>query len=828
MDDRGGPQDPSTDDETSSLAIDTGDSGPNVRHALISTQKSTFEEDGSEDGDRAVVELHPPRSAIKMRLDALTLQTDAFMDSGPVQAVMFVATMIALFLDDFAQAFLSIEVDEYVVMTLFVVFVLFSVELLVASLAKPDYFLSFFWYLDLIAALSLIPDIPFLIEGIVELFGGSSADVEGFTVARAGRAARAGTRAGRILRLVRVFRMMRLFKLFKVVTKAMRKEKEEDIKEEEETFQPSRVGKELTEKITRKVIFMVLAMLLVLPYVDHSTPYEVRRDKVVEYGLRAMENATNWDTFDALRSEFVSLNSPSGFTIRISVMRVVNTNLGIIQECGDYGDRIGCADVGVLNSFKDPDDYLRYGEQYKIGSGTTDCEFMAAHPLEQCRACVIVSNDTCGGISDYGTCVDDYDCETYVLFDLSSDVAYAALLGMLLTVVIIFVLGLASYLFTRDANSLFIRPIERMTHIIYQLSENPLCALRIRRSGETDQETALLENAIKKISALLQIGFGEAGAEIISNNLGKTGQLNPMVAGKKVQAVFGFCIIMRFAEITECLQEDVMLFVNRIADIVHSCVAQHQGAPNKNIGEAFLLVWKLPSMPDGASKVADDALRAFLQIAKLIELDPELQNLLSTPAVRMRLPDFRARLGFGLHCGWAIEGAIGSPLKVDPSYLSPHVNMSARMESATAQFGIDLLMSQELYMMLSAEVQSKCRLLDRVKVVGSDRPVNLYTYDLVKRIQDVAGCEDQEEEMEILGGGLHLHTTSTTARFRAKHRSAVEAYVRGDWVHAKDLLEECVAERVDDQPSLTLLEFIREHDCRPPADWQGWRKLTSK
>ena len=50
-------------------------------------------------------------------------------------------------------------------------------------------------------------------------------------------------------------------------------------------------------------------------------------------------------------------------------------------------------------------------------------------------------------------------------------------------------------------------------------------------------------------------------------------------------------------------------------------------------------------------------------------------------------------LGFGLHHGWAVEGAIGSQHKIDTSYLSPHVNMSARLEAATKQFGIPLLLS---------------------------------------------------------------------------------------------------------------------------------------
>jgi class 3 adenylate cyclase len=40
---------------------------------------------------------------------------------------------------------------------------------------------------------------------------------------------------------------------------------------------------------------------------------------------------------------------------------------------------------------------------------------------------------------------------------------------------------------------------------------------------------------------------------------------------------------------------------------------------------------------------------------------------------------FEIELTFGLHLGWAIEGAIGSYFKFDASYLSPNVNMAARL-----------------------------------------------------------------------------------------------------------------------------------------------------
>jgi len=37
-----------------------------------------------------------------------------------------------------------------------------------------------------------------------------------------------------------------------------------------------------------------------------------------------------------------------------------------------------------------------------------------------------------------------------------------------------------------------------------------------------------------------------------------------MTGGKKKCAIFGFCDIKQFTEVTELLQEDIMLFVNKI------------------------------------------------------------------------------------------------------------------------------------------------------------------------------------------------------------------------------------------------------------------------
>ncbi len=85
-----------------------------------------------------------------------------------------------------------------------------------------------------------------------------------------------------------------------------------------------------------------------------------------------------------------------------------------------------------------------------------------------------------------------------------------------------------------------------------------------------------------------------------------------MVPGKKIQACFGFCDIRNFTDATECLQEDVMMFVNKIADVVHNKVVLHQGFPNKNIGDAFLIVWK-KTVADNTNKVQNMSLNCNTQ-----------------------------------------------------------------------------------------------------------------------------------------------------------------------------------------------------------------------
>ena len=106
------------------------------------------------------------------------------------------------------------------------------------------------------------------------------------------------------------------------------------------------------------------------------------------------------------------------------------------------------------------------------------------------------------------------------------------------------------------------------------------------------QETQVLEETLNKLGALMALGYGEAGSTVIISNLAKGGSINPMVPGDKIISIFGFCDVRKFTNATEILKEGIMLFVNEIGEICHGIVDRYSGAANKNIGDAFLFVWK--------------------------------------------------------------------------------------------------------------------------------------------------------------------------------------------------------------------------------------------
>ena len=109
-------------------------------------------------------------------------------------------------------------------------------ELILASIANPDYLFGFFFWLDLVSSASLITDIEPIMDAIsntnsdlsLEDGNGSGNASDTGSIVRASRGARIGTKAGRMTRVIRLIRLIRIVKLYKSANQAIAK-KEEDL-----------------------------------------------------------------------------------------------------------------------------------------------------------------------------------------------------------------------------------------------------------------------------------------------------------------------------------------------------------------------------------------------------------------------------------------------------------------------------------------------------------------------------------------------------------------------------------------------------------------------
>lgn len=461
---------------------------------------------------------------------------------GVAQGLMTLTTLYALYGEDVRLAAFPKAADATFYALSAVALSLFAIELALGSWARKGFFLSFFWWLDLIATLSLVADIPWIVDPIESLFTSDSQSAddgeasEAATATRAGRAARAGTRAGRIIRIVRVVRVLRLVRVMRLLKYSCMNKDQRALhisnSKSAGADSSSQTGRVLSEQITKQTVIGVLLFILVFPFLN---VHEVR-DRFA-YNLNALINL-----------EDVVLTKADGDTLDILRTRLRDWWYAVRVEC--------------------------YGLFLDDSAGRL--------PLRDEEMEVISFKGRTGSTVITG------------IFDISKDTQNAALYAIGFTSFIIFMLGVAAYFFTRISNKYCIAPIESMMSMMREFSANPLDKMGEKAmNAGAHSETSQLMNSISKIGALLQIGFGEAGAVIIGTNLAAGGDINPMVPGRKMVALFGFVVIFGFTDATESLREGVMLYVNRIAAIVHSCVHEFAGAVNKNIGEAFLMVWPL-------------------------------------------------------------------------------------------------------------------------------------------------------------------------------------------------------------------------------------------
>jgi class 3 adenylate cyclase len=402
------------------------------------------------------------------------------------------------------------------------------------------------------------------------------------------------------------------------------------------------------------------------------------------------------------------------------------------------------------------DDYALYDFIRSYHTSNTDFLILEITHTEEGTVKKYVFDDYNDYRSQEYVIIEDGNFEVYIL--LRDELKAEAYWSLGKTTFILLIIMISTLLISKDATELVLQPLESIMMKVKEMAEDPFQIIKFseieaamlfdekkKKKTEALYETAMLDNAITKIGALLLLSFGEAGSSLISEMISKEGNFEVATAGKKTIGIFGFWDIRQFTDTTEILQEDVMAFVNEIARVVHGETHEYLGDPNKNIGDAFLLVWKFPENEiytglNGElwfskdsyliNNYAEWALIAILKTIWKMSKDPRILSYSNNKKLWDRIPDYKVKMGFGLHTGWCIEGAIGSSYKIDATYLSHHVNYASSLEEKTKTYGILLAISHEFYEICSAKARSYFRQVDWYRQKGSKTIYKIYTVDV--------------------------------------------------------------------------------------------------
>ena len=264
-------------------------------------------------------------------------------------------------------------------------------------------------------------------------------------------------------------------------------------------------------------------------------------------------------------------------------------------------------------------------------------------------------------------------------------------------------------------------------------------------------------------------------------------QKNPellQLGGETKTMTYLFSDIRGFTPISEQFKTDPQglgKLINKYMTPMTDLVLANNGTVDKYIGDALMAIWGAPlDIEDHAQQAVDTARAMEPALAKLNkELREEGLMELS--------------IGIGINTGDAVVGNMGSDQRFDYSVLGDSVNLAARLEAQTKEYGVFFMFTEHTLAQIKKE--ENLVMLDKIAVKGQTAPVSIYT---------------------ILNDDKYARTV----------RRMVDAYQDREWSTCANQISILKEHGWND----TLANMYAERITRPcpEGEWDGVDRKTSK
>jgi DNA-binding response OmpR family regulator len=299
------------------------------------------------------------------------------------------------------------------------------------------------------------------------------------------------------------------------------------------------------------------------------------------------------------------------------------------------------------------------------------------------------------------------------------------------------------------------------------------------------QERTQIEKYISKASRQMALEKAILGGKSSSTR-----------ADKKTAVVF-FSDIAGFTTRCETYgPKEIVSQINKLFDVMTRVIMENGGDIDKFIGDACVAFW----MDEDPGISAQRAIRTLLELRKHLDTMNKEDPVLAKDPIHIRV---------GLNMGEVILCDIGSAeARIDLTVIGDTVNIAARLESASKQYGLSNLIGGPVIRAGAKDLLT--RPIDIVRVKGKNEPVECH--ELLGLLE--SATEDQKELVATFNEGFRLYTL-------------------GDFTQAKSVFAKASALELDPtsvaiNPSKLYMERCSYLEQNPPKKWDGTWKLDSK
>jgi adenylate cyclase len=253
-----------------------------------------------------------------------------------------------------------------------------------------------------------------------------------------------------------------------------------------------------------------------------------------------------------------------------------------------------------------------------------------------------------------------------------------------------------------------------------------------------------------------------------------------------------FSDVRSFTTISEGLEPEALSkLMNAYLTPMTKLIHENRGTIDKYIGDAIMAFWGAPVHEPEHARLA---LKTAMEMLERME------------ALRH---EFKERgwpelyIGVGLNTGMMSVGNMGSEFRLSYTVLGDAVNLGARLEGLTKNYGVELVVSETTKQAVPEYIYRK---LDFVAVKGKNEPVAIY---------EPVATETEISELEL--------------EELALADKALDAYQNQNWDWAKmlfDELKELSPKRMLYDIYLDRIASFKENS--PPENWDGVFVLKTK